>query len=287
MKRLIYMSVLAMIAASGIFWSCQKDETLTNPDEGLMLKGADKVEKVAVVAELVVTPNTSVCLNTPVTLTAKAWNSDTIVSGGKIQIEELIDGEWKQIVNFVDLPSSAEYGFTPEEVGSRVFRANYVGGSDYLNSKEEKTLLFEECGCQFKGNLLSGEAISCDNTREVIYTFSSEEVIGLFKIQGGLTNFTGENANVYINDELVDFNETSEDGWNQGTTSDGFVVGQRTPGNSSNRNIRIEGSMGECSSVVIRIVWNSTNSGGIITGDWSVVGDNVGEIDPVSGLTCE
>lgn len=38
MKKMIYMSVLALIAAGSIFWSCQKDETLTNPEEGLMLK---------------------------------------------------------------------------------------------------------------------------------------------------------------------------------------------------------------------------------------------------------
>ena len=38
MKKLVYMAVLALITATGIFWSCQKEETLTNPEERLMLK---------------------------------------------------------------------------------------------------------------------------------------------------------------------------------------------------------------------------------------------------------
>ncbi|HKI89253.1 MAG TPA: hypothetical protein VKA38_09515 [Draconibacterium sp.] len=284
MKKLVYMAVVALIAAAGIFWSCQKEEVLNNPENGLMLKGAKN--KMEVTAELVVSPNTTVCLNTPVTITAKAWNDENIVSGGKIQIEELIDGNWVQVVNYIDLPHFAEYSFTPEEVGSRVFRAHYVGGSDFTNSDDEKTLTFEECGCQFEGNLLSGEAISCDNTREAVYTFSSQMGVNSFKIQGGLTNFTGENAIVYVNNKLVVFDETSDDDWAQGTTDDGYVVAQRTPGNSSNRNIRVEGSLEECSDIIIRIIWNSTNSGGVITGEWSVSGEDIGDVSVVPGLAC-
>ncbi|WP_163324066.1 hypothetical protein [Draconibacterium mangrovi] len=40
MKKLVYMAVLTLLSAAGIFWSCQKDETLTNSEEGLMLKSA-------------------------------------------------------------------------------------------------------------------------------------------------------------------------------------------------------------------------------------------------------
>ena len=40
MKKWVYMAVLALIAAGGILWSCQKEETQTNPDKGLMLKSA-------------------------------------------------------------------------------------------------------------------------------------------------------------------------------------------------------------------------------------------------------
>ena len=37
-KSLFLLGTLALIVAGGIFWSCQKDEITTNPDEGLMLK---------------------------------------------------------------------------------------------------------------------------------------------------------------------------------------------------------------------------------------------------------
>lgn len=37
-RKLFLIGTLALMVAGGIFWSCQKDETLTNPEEGLMLK---------------------------------------------------------------------------------------------------------------------------------------------------------------------------------------------------------------------------------------------------------
>lgn len=45
MKKLIYLTALALIAAGGIFWSCQKDETMNNPENGLMLKSADNCDE--------------------------------------------------------------------------------------------------------------------------------------------------------------------------------------------------------------------------------------------------
>jgi hypothetical protein len=39
--------------------------------------------------------------------------------------------------------------------------------------------------------------------------------------------------------------------------------------------------------IIIRITWNSTNSGGIITGSWSVKDANGNDIAPeVAGLSC-
>ncbi len=40
MKKLIYMGSVALIVAIGLFWSCQKEETLSNPENGFMLKAA-------------------------------------------------------------------------------------------------------------------------------------------------------------------------------------------------------------------------------------------------------
>lgn len=146
-------------------------------------------------------------------------------------------------------------------------------------------------GCDIEGNEFSGEAISCDDTREAVYKFGSEDGVEYFKIQGGLTNFTGENASVYINGTIVNFNSISDDGWNTGVVGD-FTIGQRTPGasptgGSSNRNIRIEGGLESCNELEVKILWNSSNSGGTITGDWSVKDGGGIELAPtILGLTC-
>ncbi|MFE3849250.1 hypothetical protein ACFX5D_14890 [Flavobacterium sp. LB3P45] len=115
----------------------------------------------------------------------------------------------------------------------------------------------------------TGKAISCGESREAEYKFKSDSDLSSFKIQGGLTNFTGANAIV-----------TVTGGTNTTTT-------QVTPGNSSNRVITVKGALSKCSEVIIRVTWNSTNTGSTITGDWSVVTDNLNVApNPISGLTC-
>jgi hypothetical protein len=121
-------------------------------------------------------------------------------------------------------------------------------------------------GCETS---FSGETIDCDNQlREAVYTFTSADDLSYFKIQGGLTNFTGGSAEV-----TVDGGITTDDQW--------------TPGGSTNRVIKVEGSVTACETITIRIKWSSTNSSGIITGNWSVKDQNGVEIAPaVEGLTC-
>ena len=115
----------------------------------------------------------------------------------------------------------------------------------------------------------TGEAISCGGQREAVFTFVSKDAQGYFKIQGGLTNFTGADAIVEVTGGTI----TSTDQW--------------TPGGSTNRVIRVEGSAAECETITIRIKWASSNSGGIITGSWSVKDANGVEIaSAVEGLTC-
>ena len=125
--------------------------------------------------------------------------------------------------------------------------------------------------CAFRGceTSFTGEAIACSTEREAVYTFTSKDAQSYIKIQGGLTNFTGADAEVIV------------------TGGTGMTTSQWTPGGGSNRIIKIEGSVGECETVTIRIKWNSTNSGDVITGSWSVK-DGIGvEIAPaVAGLTC-
>lgn len=120
-------------------------------------------------------------------------------------------------------------------------------------------------GCETS---FTGEAILCGNQREAVYTFTSKDALSNFKIQGGLTNFTGADAVVTV------------------TGGSNITPSQWTVGGSSNRVIKVEGDIDACETITIHITWNSTNSGGIITGSWSVSG-NGGEVAPaVAGLTC-
>jgi hypothetical protein len=115
----------------------------------------------------------------------------------------------------------------------------------------------------------TGKAIFCGATREAVYTFKSDTDLSYFKIQGGLTNFTGADATITV------------------TGGNGVTKKQETPGKSSNRVITVEGGISKCSEVTIRITWNSTNTGGIITGDWSVSTNNLNVAPaPIAGLTC-
>lgn len=115
----------------------------------------------------------------------------------------------------------------------------------------------------------TGTAISCGAEREVNYEFTSEEGASYFKMQGGLTNFTGADAVVTV------------------TGGSEVTIGQWTPGQSSNRIISVEGAIGACETVKVNIKWNSTNSGSVITGDWSVKDAEGNPLaEDVSELTC-
>jgi hypothetical protein len=124
----------------------------------------------------------------------------------------------------------------------------------------------DDRGCETS---FTGEAISCGTQREAVYTFTSKDELSYFKMQGGLTNFTGADAIVEV------------------TGGNGINTSQWTVGGSTNRVIKVEGGIGECETITIRITWTSANSGGIITGDWSVKDANGVDIAPsVAGLTC-
>ena len=58
--------------------------------------------------------------------------------------------------------------------------------------------LYGICANKVCETSFTGEAIACGNQREAVYTFTSEEAITGFKIQGGLTNFTGADAVVTV-----------------------------------------------------------------------------------------
>jgi hypothetical protein len=187
---------------------------------------------------------------------------------------------WEEFVSFQCYTNDASWTGTLHEAGSYVFRTKHNaadGNCDGLGGNNQTG------NCSFSGNQFycfvieavatcetsfTGDAVSCGNDREAVYSFTSKDPLGYIKIQGGLTNFTGADAVVTIN------------GGN-------LVSTQSTPGGSSNRVIKIEGSVAACETITITIRWNSTNSGGIITGDWSVKDANGVEVAPfVAGLTC-
>lgn len=127
--------------------------------------------------------------------------------------------------------------------------------------------LFEVCsGCEIG---FFGDAIACGTDREANYNFTAYVDMDYIKIQGGLTNFTGADAVVTV-------------------IGGNLTQSQSTPGGSTNRVIKVEGSVSACETITINIKWNSSNSGGIITGDWSVKNTNGDEVAPsISGLECD
>jgi len=191
------------------------------------------------------------------------------------------DLEWEVIVNFQCYTSEADWTGSLNAVGTYVFRTKHNGSDGNCDGLGGGNSSGE---CSFSGNefycfvieaidecetMFSGEALYCGNQREAVYTFKSENALDYIKIQGGLTNFTGDDAVITI-------------------TGGNLTASQSTPGGSSNRVIKIEGSVETCEEVTISITWNSTNSGGVITGDWSVKDANGVEVAPsVAGLTCD
>ena len=167
--------------------------------------------------------------------------------------------------------------FTPLTPGEYVVRAKYTRTGNPRDCDHESTgwleaeeLLLVEgdttgggggdtCEADF-----TGEVIVCDsNAREVVYTFISDKYLHHVKIQGGLTNFVEEDAVVTVEGGDLD-------------------VEQWVPGNSSNRIIRLTGSVDACVPVTITVTWTSSNSGDIITGEWTATGGL-----SVPGLSCE
>ena len=150
-----------------------------------------------------------------------------------------------------------------------------IGDGGFLPSNNGMTVTVDNCGCIYDGNAFTGAAVSCDASREANFTFSSEDGVGYFKMQGGLTNFTVADATIILYDA------------DDNVISDGYTVTQVIQGQNSNRRITVEGDLGSCGSIRVNIKWDSTNSGSVITGDWSV--KDVYGVDytaEVAGLEC-
>lgn len=190
------------------------------------------------------------------------------------------DLEWEPLVGFECYDYDANWSGSIAEAGNYIFRTKHNAADGNCDGKGGQDKTGE---CSFNGNQFycfvieavdgcetsfTGEAIACGNQREAVFTFTSKDALSDFKIQGGLTNFTGADAVVTV------------------TGGSNILPDQWTVGGSSNRVIKVEGDIAACETITIRITWNSTNSGDVITGSWSVSA-NGSEVAPaVAGLTC-
>lgn len=190
------------------------------------------------------------------------------------------DLEWEPLAGFQCYDYDAGWSGSLAEPGNYVYRTKHNAADGNCDGRGGQDKTGE---CSFSGNefycfvieavdgcetSFTGEAIACGNEREAVYTFKSKDAQSYIKIQGGLTNFTGADAEVTV-------------------TGGNLTTSQWTPGGSTNRVIKVEGSVGECETITITVRWNSINSGGIITGSWSVKDGNGVELaHEVEGLAC-
>ncbi len=214
---------------------------------------------------------------TPCTQSSPTWSNNAPCAGqdltvtfcvaancGQSQIQWDSAGIWVQVSHDNPLVGGCTTATLPAvAAGTYNFRGQYIssgGGCNYCAvhfADNPYSVTVVPCDdCSLTGNTFTGTSTTtCGSaTHTATYTLCSEDGISFFHIQGGLTNFTGANATVT---------------WVGGN---GVSVTQQTPGGSSNRIIKIEGSLSECSCITINMSWSSTNTNNQVTGDWSAVG---------------
>jgi len=299
MKTTLTRTLIAgVLTASFVIISCQKSKISDLPSSK-----SGNTEVTETYTPGVLLENGSI-LTGGVTLTApqqvnvnESFDIDATIDCGRISIERgyITVGdvkiykdlscsdnlEWESILNFECYAAEASWNGSFAEPGSYVFRTKHNSSDGNCDGKGGQDKTGE---CDFTGNefycfviqavnscttSFTGEAIDCGTGREAEYTFTSEEAITGFKIQGGLTNFTGADAIVTV------------------TGGSNITQWQGTQGGSSNRLIKVEGNIAACETITIRITWNSTNSGGVITGSWSVKANSADVAPEVAGLTCD
>ena len=233
--------------------------------------------------------NISVRVPQPCTQSSPTWSNNAPCPGedlsvtfcvaatcGQAQIQWDSAGTWVQIAHENPLTGGCLTGTVPAvAAGTYNFRALYIssgGGCNFCPvgfSDAPYSVTVVECDdCNLTGNTFTGTSTTpCGSgTHSATYTFCSEEGISSFHLQGGLTNFTGANATVT---------------WVGGN---GVTVSQHTPGNSSNRIVEVDGSLDECSCIIINMTWSSTNTNNQVTGQWSASGGSTTLLVPV--LNC-
>jgi len=156
MKKLVYMAMLTLLSAAGIFWSCQKDETLTNPEEGVMLKKAKIAE-----AEDLVTWDPEICAGVE-----HEFIIDTEV-GTNVQVQQLVDGEWIQVFQMsktTDDPQKFYLTFETEGEYELRFKVGSGGYSD-------QTLIVENCEMCDDASF----SYQTENNLDIVFSYNHNE----------------------------------------------------------------------------------------------------------------
>jgi hypothetical protein len=261
------VAAFSLIVVAALFTSCQKEDGLSN--DGGLLSTRDSHNFTYSISPAMV--GDSIVITFDIENGADCGMAMIQVSGP--------DGEgWPNGGKPVTPDSGVTtLVFIPETPGEYRVRGKYtrtgnpkncdfestgwIESADLLVVEGDTTLMEDDstlCEASF-----TGEAISCDSTREVVFMYTPDQNYNNIKIQGGLTNGTVEDAVVIVEGADLD-------------------IIQRTPGNSSNRIITLEGSVEACVPITITITWISGNQGSVITGEWSATGGL-----EVEGLECE
>ena len=298
-KSKILVRFALLLSFFSLLYSCQTEELSTATSETVTNKSISKTGQANTLAAVVTAMPSGNCMTDCIKVGGPyfATTNQQIVSwGGNNKFNKTVDIEYyntatdfvlkvKSTEGWSDLVIDGVSSWTEGPVAENEWGTLVIPLSAGWKACDVKSFLLQIAGngpqAEFNVNYslfgvcndcvtsFTGKAISCGADREAVYTFKSDTDLSYFKIQGGLTNFTGADAVVTV------------------TGGNGVTKSQRTPGGSSNRVITVEGGISKCSEVTITITWNSTNTGGIITGDWSVKNTTGVEIAPsVAGLTC-
>lgn len=300
-KSKVFLKFSCLLVFFSIIFSCQTDELTTTTSDAVTSKKVNSVLKTNLIAPVVAKISSGNCSTDCIKVDGPYFETtdQQIVSwGGRYnnQFSKTVDITYyntatdfilkvKSTEGWSDLVINGVSSWTKGPVAPGAWGTLTIPLNSGWKSCDLKSFALQIAGNGPQANFnvsynlfgvcndcvtsFTGAAISCGQSREAVYIFKSDTDLSNFKIQGGLTNFTGEDAVVTV------------------TGGNNITTKQRTPGGSSNRVTTVEGSLSKCSEVKITVTWNSTNTGGIITGDWSVSTNN-SNVAPVAipGLTC-
>jgi hypothetical protein len=287
-KNRLFFIFATLFVAMAVMFSCQKDDISVNSENGLMLKAAytenacetecidlDNPEYWEMEDQKTVqwggrygNDNTKI-----VDLIVYNTETDFVIKFKSTHSPQnlYIDGELILEYNgAVDTWVTHSYTLDDEWEACDLIEHEVIisgQGPEAIFEVEYNLIgICEDCETALTGETECGEWTieGVVYNRKVTYTFSTE-FAGSFKLQGGLTNFTGEE---YIAQATVG-------------TVDTWI-----PGGSSNRILRVQGDLDDCGEVVLTVYWYSSNADEYITGDWSVELDGV-KILIIDKLMCD